>query len=185
MSRSLIGQKVLIVGDGSISRALQSLLEPFECDITSLNSSSISTLPTLLPSAQVVVLACALTTNTKNLFDMRMFEKMHPQAVLINVARGEVVDTKALLRALREGIIAAAGVDVITEGNEEERGEMERLKEEGKLVVTPHSAVPVGVIQELLGQRIKENVVRLGKVEDWDEAFKESWAGQVDAEKGY
>ena len=67
---------------------------------------------TLLKTADLVSIHCSLNDETREMFDDRAFAGMKPSACLINTARGEVVDENALIRALKEGRIAGAGLDV-------------------------------------------------------------------------
>ncbi len=67
---------------------------------------------TLFSQSDVVVIACPLTEETRGLVDAALLARMQPSAVLINVARGPIVDTAALIAALRQGVIAGAAVDV-------------------------------------------------------------------------
>jgi phosphoglycerate dehydrogenase-like enzyme len=67
----------------------------------------------LLREADVVVVACPLTDETRGLLDARRIALMKPTALLVNVARGAVVDQPALVEALREGRLAGAGLDVV------------------------------------------------------------------------
>nr|BAL57191.1 2-hydroxyacid dehydrogenase [uncultured prokaryote] len=70
------------------------------------------TLETLLESSDILSLHCPLTPETRGLIDEAALRRMKPQAILVNVARGPVVVTEALVRALREGWIAGAALDV-------------------------------------------------------------------------
>jgi glyoxylate/hydroxypyruvate reductase len=70
-------------------------------------------LPELLKRSDFVILACPLTTETHGLFNMDKFRQMKPTSVLVNIARGEVVDQDALVTALRTNVIFAAGLDVM------------------------------------------------------------------------
>lgn len=69
----------------------------------------------LLPAADYVVIATPLTEATRGMFDAAAFARMKRDAYLINIARGEIVDTGALLAALHEGRIAGAGLDALPE----------------------------------------------------------------------
>ena len=66
----------------------------------------------LLETADVVTVHCPLTPATRRLIDARAFARMKPTALLVNTARGPIVDQPALVRALAEGQIAGAGLDV-------------------------------------------------------------------------
>ena len=67
---------------------------------------------TLLKTADMISIHCSLTEETRNLFDERAISKMKPTAYLINTARGEVLEESALIRALNDGRIGGAGLDV-------------------------------------------------------------------------
>ncbi|MEM8532672.1 MAG: D-2-hydroxyacid dehydrogenase, partial [Chloroflexota bacterium] len=69
----------------------------------------------LLPEADYVVIATPLTESTRGMVDVAAFARMKPEAYLINIARGEIIDTQALLDALHEGRIAGAALDALPE----------------------------------------------------------------------
>jgi phosphoglycerate dehydrogenase-like enzyme len=66
----------------------------------------------LLPEADHIAVCCALTSETHHLFDDAAFARTKPTAYIHNVTRGGIIDTEALMRALREGRLAGAGLDV-------------------------------------------------------------------------
>ena len=115
---------MLIVGYGAIGAALEARLTPFEVEVVRVARSArpggqgpevtgpvvygVAELPALLPDADVVVLLVPLTDATRGLVDADFLARMKPGALLVNVARGAVVDTDALLVALNEGRITAA-----------------------------------------------------------------------------
>jgi phosphoglycerate dehydrogenase-like enzyme len=113
----LAGKRVLIVGAGSIGAAIARRLDPFEVSLTLVARSArdgvhgVDELPGLLPSADVVILVVPLTTATTGLVDAAFLAAMPDGALLVNAARGPVVDTDALTASLSTGRIAAA-VDV-------------------------------------------------------------------------
>src|SRR4051794_16239682 len=115
---ALADKTVLLVGYGAIGAAVESRLAPFECSVVRVARSArdgvhaISELPALLPSADVVVLVVPLTDETRGLVDATFLSSMREGALLVNVARGAVVDTEALTGALRSGRIRAA-IDVV------------------------------------------------------------------------
>ncbi|MCA2217279.1 2-hydroxyacid dehydrogenase [Jidongwangia harbinensis] len=112
----LTGARVLIVGAGSIGRAVERHLAPFEVTVTRVARTArpdddvhgVADLPELLPHADVVVLVVPLTEQTRGLVDARFLAAMRDGALLVNAARGPVVDTAALLTELAEGRISAA-----------------------------------------------------------------------------
>ena len=98
---------------------------------------STSELPFLLEQSDFVVLSCPLTPETRGLIGERELRAMKPTAYLINIARGEIVDEPALKRALKEGWIAGAGLDVFWNEPLEQDSE---LWEMPNVVMTPHMA---------------------------------------------
>jgi phosphoglycerate dehydrogenase-like enzyme len=114
----LADKRVLIIGAGAIGEATASRLEPFEvASITRVARTArdgvhgIDELPSLLPDADIVVLIVPLTAETTGLADADFLARMPDGALLVNAARGPVVDTAALTAELRSGRIGAA-VDV-------------------------------------------------------------------------
>ncbi|GGV31847.1 2-hydroxyacid dehydrogenase [Streptomyces griseoflavus] len=116
---ALADRNVLIVGYGSIGAAIEDRLVPFELARVARVARSARTtergpvhplteLPSLLPEADVVVLSTPLTETTRHLVDAGFLARMKDGALLVNVARGGVVDTKALLTELESGRITAA-----------------------------------------------------------------------------
>jgi phosphoglycerate dehydrogenase-like enzyme len=111
---ALADRRVLIVGYGDIGAAIEQRLDGFEVDIVRVarrarpGVQGIEVLPDLLPDADVVVLILPLTDETRGMVDDRFLAGMKDGALLVNVARGPVVDTDALLAALATGRIHAA-----------------------------------------------------------------------------
>ncbi|MFD5099388.1 2-hydroxyacid dehydrogenase [Streptomyces albidochromogenes] len=116
---ALADKSVLIVGYGSIGAAIEDRLTPFECARVARVARSARTtergpvhpladLPGLLPSADVVILSTPLTEATQGLANADFLSRMKDGALLVNVARGPVVDTKALLAELESGRLRAA-----------------------------------------------------------------------------
>ncbi len=111
---ALADKTVLLVGYGSVGAALERRLEPFECDVlrvarTARNGvAGYDALPALLAHADVVVLTVPLTDETRRLADASFLAAMRDGALLVNVARGGVVDTDALLAEVQAGRLRAA-----------------------------------------------------------------------------
>ncbi|MGW6021722.1 2-hydroxyacid dehydrogenase [Streptomyces sp. NPDC055099] len=116
---ALADKSVLIVGYGSIGSAIEDRLTPFECARVARVARSaratergpvhpLAELPSLLPDADVVILSTPLTDTTRGLVGADFLARMKDGALLVNVARGPVVDTKALLVELESGRITAA-----------------------------------------------------------------------------
>ena len=113
-SRPLAGQTVLIVGYGSIGEAVERLLAPFGVTMARIARHarpgvlSMDDLPAVLPKADVVILLVPVTPATTGLVDARFLSQMQDGALLVNAARGSIVDTEALLAELRSGRLRAA-----------------------------------------------------------------------------
>jgi phosphoglycerate dehydrogenase-like enzyme len=111
---ALADRTVLIVGYGAIGAAIERRLDGFEVDVVRVARTArdgvhgIDELADLLPSADVVVLILPITEETKALVDAGFLKSMKDGALLVNVARGPVVDTDALVAALHGGRISAA-----------------------------------------------------------------------------
>lgn len=112
----LTGKRVLIVGHGSIGKDIERMLEPFRVEIVRVARTPrthprvhpVGELDRLIPAADIIVLILPLTSESKGLFGPRQFELMRQGALLVNVARGGVVQTDALVHALNSGKIRAA-----------------------------------------------------------------------------
>lgn len=135
-----------IVGMGSIGRRVAELASAFGCNIIFYSASGKSTctdyrreeLNTLLEESDILSLHCPLSDRTRYLINRDAFAQMKKTAILINVARGPVVDTQALYEALMEEKIAAAGLDVLEKEPMEKSDPLYQIKDSTKLIITPH-----------------------------------------------
>lgn len=115
----LSGKKFGIIGMGAIGTRTAQLAKAFGCEVLGFNRSPrqiegvrMTDLDTLLSECDIVSLHVPLTDETRGLIGERELSLMKPDAVLINTARGPVVDSRALAAALKEGRLAGAAVDV-------------------------------------------------------------------------
>jgi phosphoglycerate dehydrogenase-like enzyme len=112
--RSLADARVVVIGAGGVGQAIARRLEPFETDVTLVGRSARDgvadpgDLPDLIGTADIVVLAVPLTDATTGLVDDGFLSCMRDGALLVNVARGPVIDTEALLVHASSGRIRAA-----------------------------------------------------------------------------
>ncbi len=112
--RSLVGARVLVVGAGDIGRSIGRMLAGFDVELTYVARTardgvrSVDDLPELLPHADVVVLVVPVTPETTGMVDAAFLAAMPDGALLVNAARGVVVDTAALLAELEAGRLRAA-----------------------------------------------------------------------------
>ena len=182
---SLYDSHVLIVGGGGIAEELVSLLAPFKCRVTVVRKHTADVegatetvgfdrLDEFLPQVDFVVLAAALTSETLYLIDARRFSLMKPTAYLVNVARGKMIDSGALIDALRNETIAGAAVDVT---DPEPVPDGHALWTTPNLLITPHTADTNAQVVRLFSQRIDVNV------RAW--LTGSDWVGRVDPQLGY
>ncbi len=147
----LTGRTLGVIGYGRIGREVVRLLEPWQMNVLVTQRTAVAgrgvsyvSLETLLAEADVVVVACPLTGETRGLLDARRMALMKPTAFLVNVARGAIIDQHALVEALRDGRLAGAGVDVV---DPEPLPADDPLLELPNVVGAPHS---LGYTDELL-----------------------------------
>lgn len=122
--RELAGSTVLVLGTGRIGRAVAERLAAVGCQVVGVNRTvreppagflaihPLASLDALLPDADFVVVACALADATRGLLDTRRLALLKPSAVVVNVARGPVIDEAALYRVVAERRIGGAILDV-------------------------------------------------------------------------
>jgi glyoxylate reductase len=134
VGESLEGKDVLVVGPGRIGRRVGELAQAHGARTKFAGRGD--DLLDLLQAADVVTLHCPLTAETRHLVGAAALDAMKPTAVLVNTARGQVVDEAALVRALQAGSIAGAGLDVF----EREPVVSEELLGMENVVLTPHIA---------------------------------------------
>lgn len=134
VGESLEGKDVLVVGPGRIGRRVAELAQAHGARATFAGRGD--DLLDLLQAADVVTLHCPLTAETRHLVGAAALDAMKPTAVLVNTARGQVVDEAALVRALQARSIAGAGLDVF----EREPVVSEELLGMENVVLTPHIA---------------------------------------------
>ena len=182
----LEGLAMGIVGFGGTGRALARRAAAFGMHCLAVDRDAVpgsaevpevramAALPDLLQRSDVVALGCPLTDETRGLFDDAAFAHMKPSAFLINVTRGEIVNGDALVRALRAGRIAGAGLDVTPQ---EPLPPDHPLWQLDNVVMTPHTA---GASQLRAGRNLDRfcaNLVRLRRGEPLE--------GVIDKKLGY
>jgi D-3-phosphoglycerate dehydrogenase / 2-oxoglutarate reductase len=148
MPQRITGKKIGLVFFGSIPKMMVPMLKAIGLEVlvwaptktaeylADYGVTKVETLPELLAESDFVSMHTPLMPETRHLLSTAEFELMKPTAVLINTARGAVIDEAALVAALRSGQIAAAAIDVI----EDEDNETSQLFELENVVVTPHAA---------------------------------------------
>jgi phosphoglycerate dehydrogenase-like enzyme len=163
----LAGKTVLIVGYGSIGKSIEDRLVPFGVNVLRVARSakpgvdSVDRLPDLLPAADVVVLIVPLTDETRHLMNQKTLGLMKQGALLVNAARGPVVETDALLSALNNGRIRA----VLDVTDPEPLPQGHPLWKAPNLVITPHVAGSSPRYMERAFDLVGEQVARYAKGE--------------------
>ncbi|MBI3772623.1 MAG: 2-hydroxyacid dehydrogenase [Gammaproteobacteria bacterium] len=142
--REIAGRTIGIVGYGELGREVARLAEAFGMKVLITQRAGVSQpgrlpLHELLPQVDVLSLHCPLTPETRNLIGAKELALMKHDALLINTARGGIVDEKALAEALREGRLGGAGIDVLSE-EPPMRGNLLLENDIPNLIVTPHIA---------------------------------------------
>jgi D-2-hydroxyacid dehydrogenase (NADP+) len=162
--RPLEGATVAIIGTGSIGRALIELLEPFRAQVLAVTRRGrdgtipIERVGDVWPHAHFVVIAAPATPATRHLVGAAELAAMREDAWLVNVARGSLVDTDALVAALAESSIAGAALDVT---DPEPLPDGHPLWIEPRALITPHVANPDSTLSHYLAYLVRENVARL------------------------
>jgi phosphoglycerate dehydrogenase-like enzyme len=183
--RMLRGAVVVVVGTGGIGSALTRMLGPLGARVVGVNRSGrplkgaqdtakVDHLPELMLDADFVVLAVALTDATRRMVDGPMLDAMADDAWIVNVARGGLVDTDALVRALTEGRIGGAALDVT---DPEPLPDDHPLWALDNALITPHVANTWAMALPELRALIRRNVQRFAR--------NERLEGLVDPSLGY
>jgi phosphoglycerate dehydrogenase-like enzyme len=183
--RSLQGSTVVIVGTGGIGSALTRMLRPLQARIIGVNRSgrqlegAASTVRTealraVAREADFLVVAAALTPETKHLIDRAIFGEMKKDAWLVNVARGGLVDHDALLEALQAESIGGAALDVT---DPEPLPDDHPLWTQENVVITPHVANTWRMALPELRAMVERNVAHFIAGEELE--------GVVDPSLGY
>lgn len=166
LGRELSGATVGIVGLGRIGTRVAELLRGFEPELLYTARSARpeaeqrlglerSDLASLVGRADFVTLHAPLTPDTRHLVDAALLERFKPGAVLVNTARGGLVDTRALVGALRSDRLAAAGLDVFEHEPEVEP----ELLELDNVVLLPHLGSATATARDAMARLVAENVI--------------------------
>lgn len=155
-----------IIGMGNIGRRVAKVAQALGCNVIFYSASGKSscteyervTFDELLAQSDVLSLHCPLSDKTRGLINKEAFARMKKTAVLVNVARGPVVDTRALYEALTTGQIAAAGLDVLEQEPIAKDDPLGSITDSTKLIITPHMAWASKEARERLVGEVMENI---------------------------
>lgn len=144
----LAGKTWGIVGLGNIGRRVADVAKAFGCKVVYYSASGNTydteyekvELDDLLKNSDIISIHAPLNKYTENLMNYENFKKMKNTAYLINMGRGPVVNEADLAKAINEGEIAGAGLDVLTKEPMSADNPLLTIKDSNKLVITPHNA---------------------------------------------
>ena len=137
-----------IVGLGTIGRRVADLAGLFGCRVVYYSTSGKNNQPdykrvscdTLLSESDIVSIHAPLDKNTEGLFNAAAFTKMKPSSILLNLGRGPIIVEQDLADALKNGQIAAAGLDVLSVEPMQASNPLREIKDSERLIITPHIA---------------------------------------------
>jgi len=160
----LYGATLGIIGEGAIGQGTAVIGRAFGMRVLfadhappKLEGVTFTPLAQVLAESDVISLHCPLTPETRNLIDLEAFRKMKRNALLINTARGGLVDEAALIQALDQGLIAGAGFDVLT--TEPPRNGHPLLDvRRPNFILTPHIAWASDGAMQFLADQLIDNI---------------------------
>jgi glyoxylate reductase len=158
LGHSVHGATLGIVGFGRIGRAVAARARGFEMEVLTTSTRTAPGLPldTLLERSDFVSLHCPLTPATRHLIDARALSRMRPTAILVNTARGPIVDQVALRAALEDGTIAGAALDV---SDPEPAAPDDPILGAPHLLLTPHIGSATTAARERMTELAVENLL--------------------------
>jgi len=166
-SVELRGKKLGIIGYGNIGRAVAEMARGFGLEVMIASRPGSAepirpgrvSLTELFRQADVITLHCPLTADTKNLINAETLSLMKPTALLVNTARGALIDETALIQALSQNRLAAAALDVISrEPPPADHPIIQAAKKLDNLIVTPHTAWSARESRERLLKEVANNI---------------------------
>lgn len=162
----LAGNQLGLIGSGSIAQSVAHVAKAFGMDVCyyslsgrdQLSFARSLPLDILLTESDIVSLHCPLTEQTQHLINFNNLKKMKKNALLINTARGGVVDLDALKQALDEQYIAGAGLDVVPEEPPEKNSTAMALAAYPNVILTPHVAWASQEAMQVLADQVINNI---------------------------
>jgi glycerate dehydrogenase len=158
--RDIAGSTLGVIGYGAIGKSVAKRAECLGMKILPFDvfpQPGLVDLDTVLKQSDVITLHVPLTAETKNMIGAKQFKMMKPTAILINTARGGLVDEAALAMALQNGTIAGAGFDVLTKEPPKEGNILLDLKLPN-FILTPHVAWASREAMQILADQLIDNI---------------------------
>lgn len=161
----LAGSTLGIIGEGAIGQAVAAIGRAFGMRVLFAAHKGVEGLGPLytpfdqtLAESDVLTLHCPLTPATRDLLSDREFDLMARRPVVVNTARGGLIDEAALARALRDGRISGAGIDVATQEPPAQDNPLMRLMDHPNFLFTPHTAWASTEAMQSLAEQLIDNV---------------------------
>lgn len=162
----LAGKTWGIIGMGAIGSRVASIAAAFGCRVICYSASGhIYHTPyeqvdweTLLQQSDIISIHSPLNQYTEHLMDQKAFARMKSSAYLINVARGPIVDEKALYTALQEKRIAGAALDVLEQEPMSRENPLGKIKDSRRLLITPHMAWAPVETRSRMVEEVRKNI---------------------------
>lgn len=144
----LSGKTWGVIGLGNIGKRVADIAKCFGCHVIYYSTSGKNNqngyervgFDDLLEQSDIVSVHAPLTDETLNLMDWEAFSKMKSSAIFLNLGRGQIVNEADLAKALDTGLIAAAGLDVLSQEPMREDNPLRNIKDSERLIITPHIA---------------------------------------------
>jgi len=160
----LFGATIGILGEGAIGQGTAKIARGFGMRVLFADHAppkapgvEFTPLDTVLAESDVISMHCPLTPESRNMIGLEQFRKMKRTALLINTARGGLVDESALVRALDEGLIAGAGFDVLTKEPPRDGNPLLELRRPN-FILTPHVAWASNDAMQFLADQLVDNI---------------------------
>ena len=157
---SLADRRVLLLGQGGVGRAIEARLAPFEVDLVRVARTArngvhaVADLPGLLPACEVVIVAVPLTVDTRHLVGADFLAALPDGAIVVNVARGPVADTAAIVREARSGRLRFA-LDVTDPEPLPAGHELHRLP---NVLISPHAGGRSSAMLPRVAQLVRRQI---------------------------
>jgi glycerate dehydrogenase len=162
--RDLHGSTMGIFGEGVLGQGTATIARAFGMRVLfadhappKMPNVEFTPMEQVLAESDVISLHCPLTPDSRNMFGLEQFRKMKRSAILINTARGGLVDEQALVTALKEGLIAGAGFDVLTKEPPKEGNPLLDVRMPN-FILTPHVAWASDGAMQFLADQLIDNV---------------------------
>jgi len=162
--RDLAGATLGLIGFGALGRSVAALGRAFKMDVMAydlvpVNEAGVraATIDEIIEHGDVISLHVPLTDKTRNLIGEKELQRMKRHAILINTARGGLIDEEALARAIAKGTIGGAGLDVLSVEPPPADHPLLRLRNHN-LIVTPHMAWASEEAMQVLSDQLVDNI---------------------------